>query len=310
MNSTGDYEYYEYIYYGTNDNSHNKGERRKSSIGIYLSALAIADILVLTLPGMEFWLITVHHKYIRDSSDLLCKLFSFVTPALACLSAWILVALSIERMLRVCAPLKMNVLSKPKHAIFAVAAVTVTVSAIFLPLISGSSLEKFGNMSICLYIDESIFTPEAFTALDMTFLFAAPFLIMLINNSIILVKVAGCVERYCGKSRESNTVRNSPRHQRMLKTITRRVILLCVTYMTCNAPLMILNAIGSSTNYDQLSPLFHNLNFMFHILLYLNNSINFLLYCLIGSSFRNDCLKMMSSFMRKLCALCHIGTYK
>ncbi|WAQ94462.1 CCKAR-like protein, partial [Mya arenaria] len=179
-------------------------ERRKSNIGIYLSALAIADILVLTLPAMEFWLILVLHRFIRHSSDFLCKLLPYVTFVLPCVSAWILVAVSMDRMLRVCAPLKMNVLSKPKHAILVVAAVTVTVSAIFLPLIPGCVLERFGNISTC-HLHKSIITAKALSDLSMAFLFAAPFLIMLINNSIILVKVAGCAERYCGKSRESDT---------------------------------------------------------------------------------------------------------
>ncbi|WAR14181.1 GHSR-like protein [Mya arenaria] len=91
-------------------------QQRQTSIAIYLSALAASDIIVLILPAMEFWLYHVLHIYIRRSSDFMCRLFSYATSVLPCVSAWILVAVSTERMMGVCAPLKMKVFSKPKHA--------------------------------------------------------------------------------------------------------------------------------------------------------------------------------------------------
>ena len=81
--------------------------------------------------------------------------------------------------------------------------------------------------------------------------------------------------------------------KKMLKTVTKRIVILSVAFCLCNAPLSIYNIIVLTPSLmKQLDStqkmILLELRLPFHILLYLNNGINFLLYCFIGSGFRKD----------------------
>ena len=143
----------------------------------------------------------------------------------------------------------------------------------------------------------------AFFVLDMCVFFLLPFGIMVMCNVSILAKVV------CLASAKRNTLQarggqTTPAHngrsQKMCRTVTRRIVILSLTYCLCNAPLSIYNLILTSDTAGDVVYADHVdiYRIAFHILVYLNNGVNFLLYCMIGSGFRKDFVGMFRSGSR------------
>ncbi|WAR14089.1 SIFAR-like protein [Mya arenaria] len=244
-----------------------KGRRRKTSTARYLSALALADILVLLLPAAEFWVFYVLHVDLRAKSWFLCKFYSYLTYLTPVTSAWILVAVTVERAMSVWIPHRINVECT----------------------IHSSSLIK-NSFVVWLVLDLCLF-------------FIIPFGIMLFCNISIMAKVV-CLANARRNTLQARggqtTAPRGGRSQKMLKTVTRRIIVLSVTYCVCNAPLAIYNLILISDGADDILNSEHIAGYriVFHILMFLNNGVNFLLYCMIGSGFRKDFVGMFKSGSR------------
>lgn len=93
------------------------GRRRKTSTARYLSALALADITVLVTTALEFWLSYVLHIDVKASGTFPCKFYYFMAFFAPSLSAWILVAVTVERAMSVWIPHRVNVACRPGTAL-------------------------------------------------------------------------------------------------------------------------------------------------------------------------------------------------
>ena len=129
--------------------------------------------------------------------------------------------------------------------------------------------------------------------LDLCLFFVIPFGLMLVCNMSILAKVVCLANKRRAQLQGGGKPKAAPptsKSQKMLKTVTRRVVILSITYCVCNAPISIFNAILISGNADDVIPVNHVEIYrtVFHLLMYLNNGVNFFLYCMIGSGFRKD----------------------
>ena len=275
-----------------------KGRRRKTSTARFLSALAVADMLVLCTSGLEFWIGYVFHVDIRISSRFLCKFFYYLAYVGPSVSAWILVSVTVERALSVWIPHKITLACRPVTALIVVILTVFILLVLYLPflvgvdviilmtnsstwmecnMLSGSALLKYLN--VWLYMDLSLF-------------FIIPFAIIILCNSTILSKVVFLAnKRKKSLHAQGQKSRGKPsKAERMLKTVTVRIVVLSVTYCLCTGPISVLNTLLISPSFTEVVDGEHvqYLRIPFHLLMYLNNGINFFLYCFIGSGFRKD----------------------
>lgn len=275
-----------------------KGRRRKTSTARYLSALAVADMIVLLTVGVEFWISYVLRTDIKVFGTFPCKFLYFMNFFSPSLSAWILVAVTIERALSVWIPHKINVACRPVTAGVVTGLLTFVLCLVYLPIITGVDVVKLyrGNdmWLECNPLSDSIYSRylQAWFYVDLCVFFVIPFGIMLVCNVSILAKV-GCIatkRRSSLQERTLKTTKPSSKSKKMLKTVTRRIVILCITYLICNCPLVVLNVILTSDNarYIISEENVQYFRLTFHVLMYVNNGVNFLLYCMIGSGFRKD----------------------
>ncbi|XP_052286337.1 neuropeptide SIFamide receptor-like isoform X2 [Dreissena polymorpha] len=273
-----------------------KGRRRKTSTARYLSALALADILVLGIPATEFWIANVLHLDIRA------------------ISAWILVTVTIERTISVWFPHRVTVVCRPNIAVILVLVCTLVLCLVYLPVYTGSGLRRVINVPTngdvpfsydeCGILATSLISNNfvVIIILDLCVLFVFPFGIMLICNVSILLKVICLARMRRNTLQERGGQTKSTRvckSQKMLKTVTRRIIILSTTYFLCNAPLCIFNILLMNSKKNTVSmdhaSIYRN---VFHICMFFNNGVNFMLYCLIGSGFRKDLIGIFKSGSR------------
>ena len=117
---------------------------------------------------------------------------------------------------------------------------------------------------------------------------------MLICNVTILCKVICLARMRNNNLQECGGQPHDAKRQKRLNTVSRRIIILSTTYLICNAPLCIFIVLKKKNNIVSIK---HELVYttVFSICMFLNNGVNFLLYCLIGSGFRKYFIGLFKS---------------
>ena len=281
-----------------------KGRRRKTSTARFLSALAIADMLVLCTSALEFWIGYVLHVDIRLSSRFVCKFFYYVAYVGPSISAWILVSVTIERALSVWIPHKITLACRPVTALIVVLFTVFVLSVVYLPFLVGvdviTLMTNTSTWMECNMLSKSVLLKYLSTWLymDLSLFFIIPFLLIILCNTSILSKVVVLAnKRKKSLHAQGQKPRGKTKAERMLKTVTVRIVILSVTYCLCTGPISILNILIISPRFNTLLDGEHvqYLRIPFHLLMYLNNGINFFLYCFIGSGFRKDLVGIFRS---------------
>lgn len=274
-----------------------KGRRRKTSTARFLSALAVADIFVLCTSGVEFWVGYVFHVDIRLYATFICKCFYYVAYVGPSVSAWILVSVTIERTLSVWIPHKISLACRPVTALLVILITVFVLCVIYLPFLVGvdviTLMTNSSTWTECNMLSKSALKKYllAWLYMDLSLFFIIPFIVIIVCNSAILARVI-YLARKRKKTLQARGVKSnkSSKAERMLKTVTVRIILLSVTYCVCTGPISVLNSLLMSPSFSRMiaDGSVQYLRIPFHLLMYLNNGINFFLYCFIGSGFRKD----------------------
>lgn len=118
---------------------------RQSSVAVYLSALAIADSLVLIEILLNGWLFAVAGFSIRLISHTTCKMHYLVFQASYTLCAWLHLFVAGERFIVVSFPLKAKVICTRRKSIITAVAMVIAVISINLYSIWGWELDSVGH---------------------------------------------------------------------------------------------------------------------------------------------------------------------
>ncbi|KAH3822089.1 hypothetical protein DPMN_123860 [Dreissena polymorpha] len=93
-----------------------KRKRSKTATARYMSALAVADLLVLSISAVEVWFYYTLQIHLQESSLAVCHAVLFCFPVLRAISAWILVAATVERAIGVWMPHNVKLICRPNIA--------------------------------------------------------------------------------------------------------------------------------------------------------------------------------------------------
>ena len=267
--------------------------RMKSSVAtVYLLALAVADTGLLWIGAGHWWISTAFKINIRDMDTWLCKFHYFFITYFSMLPAWILVFVTVQRMLIVAFPFKVKVIATRKKAYISLVVLCIALAAygiyhlIYADLVT-VAVVKGRPIRKCLFkreITEFHFKYYNYIALMATLLL--PFLSLLIANIVIIVKVIQAkVKREALVSTQSD--------DGQVRQMTATLISVSVIFLVLNTPYVVVYyflppADGTNIKYGiiiagQFGSLLNSLN----------SAINFLLYCITGPTFRKELRAML-----------------
>ena len=281
-----------------------KIRRCKTSTACFLACLAIADLVAL-FTGLNFWMAYVVKIDLRFTSRFSCKFLVYLDFASQYASAWIVVLVTVERAVAACFPFKYKIIRRPEVALgvtLGTVIMMLCVCLVFLISADIVSVPTHGNstMDVCLFTDDSslVQAEVAWFYAELVIHFVIPFVIIVICNVCILVKmVLLAVKRlrtFTGKQRCKNNDNG------ILRSIPYRAVLLSIAFCVGVGPIHIygyketlqfklpIEVEMSGQRNDGVDSVY----ITFVILMYLNNAINFLLYCAVGSGFRKDIVKI------------------
>ena len=283
-----------------------KIRRCKTSTACFLACLAIADLVAL-LTGLNFWMANVVETDLRFTSRFACKLLVYVDFAAQNTSAWIVVLVTAERAFATWFPFRFRLVSRPDVALgVTIGTVVAILCACLVYLISADTISvptrENSTIDVCLFTNDSTIVQSevAWFYFELLSHFVIPFVIIIICNICILVKtVLQAIKRR--KLLTENKI--SKNDIDVLNAIPFRVILLSVVFCLGVGPIHFYGndkealqftlpieaqIEGHGNDHDHTDSVYT----IVVILLYLNNAINFLLYCVTGSDFRRDIVKL------------------
>ena len=210
-----------------------------------------------------------------------CKLSIFLFYFGRHYSSTLLVMMSFEKCFAVYFPLKSKTICTVRTAKWATGIVGVILAGYnILHFVEWESHFDNGR-HVCVFLNDYA---RIMQAIDSALYSFGPFILMFITNFAIVFKF---MRARCTQSNSTEST-----NQALAKSATRgtvMVVTVSVTFIILTAP----------TAVDQALFYFINLgsNPMYEIFMnftqYLNHSINGLLYCIVGSRFRNELLKIL-----------------
>ena len=285
----------------------------KTSTGHYLVALSIADWLFL-LGDLIRWLHTTSpatNSYYFDvdfmfTKNIVCKLTHFIRYGSKLASAWITIAITMERFISVRWPLHAHHLSTVSRARIVISVTYVicfTLGAYPLWTVA-VDYYKDGTELMCTVVKEVRYTVWSWIVLRIGSLLL-PGLIMCVVTGLIIFTLAKAKDQRMRRlsSRQQCNVESKEHVSKhnMERQLTIILLAVALSFILLRLPYTITYYVNSykSQIWDPLSlersMVIYTFNKIADVIATSNYAINFFLYCVCGSTFRNQLRALMCS---------------
>jgi len=274
-----------------------KGRRCSRNIfSLYFKALAIADLYVLISHGIPFALMIYDYSLnIFAIHDVMCKFAVLNYPVCFQVSAWITVAVTIDRTITINSSVRYHKLTSAKYIYMKIVLIIVIFIAANVYFSVNAHIYILPGEQFCYSSqEESALTYHLFSV--VVTLFILPVVITTVCN-VILLRVM--YRRAANTSGMGLTPATAMLRRTTARHTTYKVIAICVLQFVANAPMAIISGIHTLEVFKvitsvQLYSLFYDvqtfqgIRHVNVVLMYLCSSFNFILYCMVGSDFRRD----------------------
>lgn len=274
----------------------SKKKNRITSTAVFLMFLAVSDICILLTTILTHWIFIVWDFDIRTVNDTACKLHVFLTYFSIHFSSWVLVLVTIERMICVLIPHKVHFLMNRKKGIISLVVVALCLfianGHFFLGAKITYTVWHDANRTMCMGVGSEIyqeFMDKIWTWIDLCLSFAIPCALILIGNVLILVQLSRISHR-----RQDMGVTQQGKH-----TLTILLHLLTIVFLVSMAPyaifmIVIPYILENTTDVIHELETIDSILRILLLLLALNPTLNFILYFLSGSKFRTEVRSLLS----------------
>ncbi|CAH1797158.1 unnamed protein product, partial [Owenia fusiformis] len=262
---------------------------RKTTSSFYLTFLAVCDCLVLICGLGRQWGIYQWGKDIRYLHPWACKLSLFLTYTFIDISAWLLVAVTIDRAITVYKPLHARRISTKKNA-----SIAITIIVILIIGINAQQLFNYGPVTLpwydtfyvdkCTYKDNEIFHQDVWPWIDSIVASYLPFLVLIMSNILIVTQLVR------SSNMRKKTMNVSKQAGDSTKSMSIMLVVISIVFLLLTCPVVIYLA-SRNLWYDRFPGSVAKQRLVWaclNMLLYSNYCINFFMYCLSGQRFRTE----------------------
>lgn len=273
----------------------------KVSTYSYLAVLAIMDILVLYIGLLRMWVgnfsIDVQH-----TSNWMCKLVNFLGYVSSVTSVWLIIAVTIERFIAVKFPLKAPRMCDAHRARVVILGIIIIISFINLHILWSVELQYNSHngstwSALCdAGVAHTVLVKDIWPWVDAAIYSFVPFVIITLLNSLIVRQVLYARKRRSQMqhveltSNCSNFVSKlqAKKSNESNKKLTIMLLAVSFAFVLTTLPMNLLQIVSAF-----LGPVAHKrfaqmtlFRTIAELLMYVNHSINFFLYCATGRKFR------------------------
>ena len=276
---------------------------RKTSTYSYLCALALVDLLVLYVGLLRIWIGQFTSDFV-DINNVLCKIGIFLGYVCSDVSVWLIVAVTVERFIAVMFPLKAPRVCNTRNAritILCIIVLFISVNSHFLWSVQLHHY-SFNNITISKCHAKPLsahLVEEVWPWVDAAIYSFVPFLIIIILNIYIIKRIVSARQNR-NVLRQQSSLRHKYRvikpnrtHEEASRRITFMLLVVSFSFLITTLPMNIVLIVTSFYGTDEFEDdaIFSKRKLMStstEMLMYLNHSINFFLYCVTGKKFRRQ----------------------
>ncbi|KAK3611135.1 hypothetical protein CHS0354_014879 [Potamilus streckersoni] len=254
-----------------------------------LSALAITDSVILVTGLSRYWILYTFELDIRTLSDFGCKIYLFIIYFSMHYSSWILVFVCIERVIKTYLPLRYVRIVTYRRVYMSLIILYVVLSGVDLHFFWTNGINNNTNEDCdSLTPEYNYFNEFVFVYIDFTFLSAAPFVIMLICN-VLLVRALGRIQRGRASMMHNVVLR---RTQRVSAKLTKMLLVSTFYFLVATVPVSVYFIVDSyrrrqyKVEHDEHGIAVLDLvKAITYLMQYSNYSINFYMYSMANNNF-------------------------
>ncbi|XP_062571917.1 growth hormone secretagogue receptor type 1-like [Saccostrea cucullata] len=258
-------------------------EMRQTSTFFYLATLAVADTGVLYLSAFKTWFRVLTGYELLHQSDAACKILIFLTHFFVHFSAWLIVAITVERFLAVWFPLRATTMCSLARAKFATAMIAMIFILINSHIFWTAELYSLPSGQVrCMSYAYQNLVCVVFPWIYLVLYSFLPVLVLLLFNTLIIVNLVKTKSLFQAMTKTDQQMRYD--HQKL--AICLLVISFTWIFTTLPRPLYQLLMKTPTSTEKQAEALFvRTLSF---ILMYINHAVNFFIYGITGQRFRME----------------------
>ena len=236
-------------------------------------ALAVVDLLVLWIGLVDWWLLTTFGFGLMELNEEVCCVIGLLLYLFPYLSAAIVTAISLQRLISIVLPLRAKVWNSRRNIFLSLTVMTIVLIPLSIPV-------------TVLCTDYTPVLRDAVVWTDFTVRFLLPFLIILTSSAVMIAKL-----RASSRFRREQVVSDETHVQRTDRKVTILLLTLCLLYVLCVLPQAALYLVLKDL---PLTDSIVSLIYCVHALLYLNNATNFIVYFYAAPNFRKELQRMFA----------------
>nr|KAG5694459.1 hypothetical protein BaRGS_008698 [Batillaria attramentaria] len=257
-----------------------------SAFPVFFMALAVSDLAILYVTLLRKWLGKGFGVRLSDTHDVPCKLYHWVGYSVGMLSAWFLAALAVQRAMTVAWPHGMRASCTRTQSFITIAVLVAVAFSLNAYTLFTTAVREDGRCGFSK--DFQVSYQPVLGWFEMILYSLLPATVIVLSNCLLIYKFVQSKKRL-----ESQSSRICRSGSTKVSRVTLTLIVVSLAFLVCTLPL------GMMQDPSQTSPdLFRSESFVFWLsfasfLWYTNSAINFYIYLLTGSQFREELKKML-----------------
>ena len=274
-----------------------------SAMNVYLTALALSDTVMLYSGALPIWARKVLAYDVYASHAVVCKLGIWLMSASSLLSSWLLVALTAQRAASVVWPHRVNVICTRHKSVVTVAVIAAACSLLYSHMLYGFDVVRVeGNATSerCTFGSAAYqeFWVNVFVRMALFVYSVLPCACLLLSNAVLGWKLAVSVKDAKEKFSTAGSgvdQRGDTRRRKKASSATVTIIVVSAAFIVITVPFMVYNNLFFQyASEDSHARDVHFFLYDFFFVFSLSNfAWNFYLYCLTGSKFRGEFMKIV-----------------
>ena len=273
----------------------------KFSTYFYLMILAIADTLVLYIGLLRLWVGELTGFDLKNQADWLCKLTTVIGYTVSDFSVWLIIAVTTERFIVVCHPLKANAMCNTPRARKVILALLLVMFCINLHFFWTVKIRNFRHkgevIPQCTAAEQyDWLVNEVWPWVDAFIYSFLPFLVIMMLNVLIIRQVVKARRSRSHLAEMRSYEQRRPSHEGSTR-LTVMLLTISFAFLLTTLPMNITNI--TAYFWRQYRGDLHEVSkytlarTITEMLMYINHSMNFFLYCATGQKFRHQLIWMV-----------------
>ena len=265
-----------------------------STMPLFFTALAASDLALLYVGIFPVWLENQFGFALTSTHSAVCKVNYWTFFSLGWLSSWLLVAMTIQRAMSVVWPHRVKQACTHQQAHATIAILVTVLFGININLLFGVDISQ--ELGRCFFTDSYLRQfLDVYIWIDLMLSSILPFGLLLCSNSVLIWKVLQSVRaaraNLTGIQAEQVNAR-----QKKFSSMTVMLIVASGAFIILTGPI---NAVSLVTYFTEDTAAENDrtksmpfLIALANLLWYTNSAVNFFLYMLTGSRFRQEFKKV------------------